>query len=58
MAQAYAKTMFSEAAKRLQEQHGSRAAYERREALGRFGMCWGSLSGSLLLGGIRFIWRR
>jgi predicted pyridoxine 5'-phosphate oxidase superfamily flavin-nucleotide-binding protein len=34
MTQAYAKTMFSEAAKRLQEQHGSRAAYERRAELG------------------------
>ena len=34
MAQAYAKTMFSEAAKRLQEEHGSRAQYERVAALG------------------------
>ena len=34
MTQAYARTMFSEAAKRLQEQHGSRAAYERRAELG------------------------
>ncbi len=43
MAQMYAKTMFSKAAKRLQEQHGSRAQYERlaergesQDALGKF----------------------
>ena len=43
MGQAYAKTMFSAAAKRLQEEHGSRAQYERlaergeiEEALGPF----------------------
>jgi predicted pyridoxine 5'-phosphate oxidase superfamily flavin-nucleotide-binding protein len=35
MPQAYAKTMFSAAARRLQEQHGSRAAYARREQLGQ-----------------------
>ena len=29
MTQAYAKVMFSEAAKRYQEQHGSQAQYER-----------------------------
>jgi predicted pyridoxine 5'-phosphate oxidase superfamily flavin-nucleotide-binding protein len=34
MAQAYAKTMFSKAAKRLQERHGSRAQYERLAAMG------------------------
>jgi hypothetical protein len=34
MTQAYAKTMFSEAAKRLQERHGSRAQYERLAAMG------------------------
>ena len=34
MTQAYAKTMFSEAAKRLQERHGSRAQYERLAQLG------------------------
>jgi predicted pyridoxine 5'-phosphate oxidase superfamily flavin-nucleotide-binding protein len=34
MTQAYAKTMFGEAAKRYQEQHGSRAQYERLAALG------------------------
>ncbi len=41
MGRAYAKTMFSDAAKRLQEQHGSRASYQRlaeqgesRDALG------------------------
>jgi len=34
MAQQYAKTMFGEAAKRLQEQHGSRAQYERLAAMG------------------------
>ena len=37
MGRAYAKTMFSEAAKRLQEQHGSRAQYERLGALGESG---------------------
>ena len=43
MGQTYARTMFSAAAKRLQEAHGSRAAYERMaergevdEALGEF----------------------
>jgi len=34
MTQAYAKTMFSEAAKRLQERHGSREQYERLAAMG------------------------
>src|ERR1017187_5831793 len=34
MTQAYAKRMFSEAAKRYQEQHGSREQYERLAALG------------------------
>jgi predicted pyridoxine 5'-phosphate oxidase superfamily flavin-nucleotide-binding protein len=34
MGQAFAKTMFSAAAKRLQEQHGSRAQYERLAAQG------------------------
>jgi uncharacterized protein len=35
MPQAYAKTMFSAAARLLQEQHGSRAAYARREQVGQ-----------------------
>ncbi len=34
MTRAYAETMFSKAAKRLQEQHGSRAQYERLAAMG------------------------
>jgi predicted pyridoxine 5'-phosphate oxidase superfamily flavin-nucleotide-binding protein len=34
MGRAYAKAMFSKAAKRLQEQRGSRAAYERMAAMG------------------------
>jgi len=34
MTQAYAKVMFSEAAKRYQEQHGSQAQYERLAKLG------------------------
>jgi len=35
MAHQYAKTMFSEAARRLQEQHGSRRQYERLAELGQ-----------------------
>ena len=35
MAQVYAATMFGEAAKRLQAEHGSRAQYERMAALGQ-----------------------
>src|SRR5450631_2763468 len=34
MAQAYARTMFSAAAKRYQERHGSRDQYERAEERG------------------------
>jgi predicted pyridoxine 5'-phosphate oxidase superfamily flavin-nucleotide-binding protein len=37
MTQAYAKTMFGEAAKRYQEQHGSRAQYERAAERGEIG---------------------
>ncbi|HEV2645880.1 MAG TPA: pyridoxamine 5'-phosphate oxidase family protein [Acidobacteriaceae bacterium] len=37
MGRAYAKVMFSEAAKRLQEQHGSRAQYERLAERGESG---------------------
>lgn len=37
MGRAYAKTMFSEAAKWLQELHGSRESYERAAALGPSG---------------------
>src|ERR1019366_1857017 len=37
MTQAYAQTMFSEAAKRLQELHGSRESYERAAAMGPSG---------------------
>jgi uncharacterized protein len=37
MGAAYAKTMFSAAAKRLQEQHGSRAQYERLAQRGEIG---------------------
>ena len=36
MRDAYARTMFSEAAKRLQEQAGSRQAYERMARTGQF----------------------
>ena len=35
MGQVFARTMFSEAAKRLQAAHGSRAAYERMAKLGQ-----------------------
>jgi predicted pyridoxine 5'-phosphate oxidase superfamily flavin-nucleotide-binding protein len=43
MAQAYAKTMFSAAAKRYQEQHGSRAQYERLAAAAESGDALGPM---------------
>jgi uncharacterized protein len=43
MGRAFAKVMFSEAAKRLQEQHGSRAQYERLEERGESGNALGPM---------------
>src|ERR1019366_4458002 len=43
MTQAYAKTMFSEAAKRYQERHGSRAQYERAAERGESGDALGPM---------------
>jgi hypothetical protein len=43
MTQAYAKTMFGEAAKRYQEQHGSRAQYERAAERGEIGDALGPM---------------
>jgi uncharacterized protein len=43
MGRAYAKTMFSEAAKRLQARHGSREQYERLAKLGESGDALGPM---------------
>ena len=43
MTQAYAKVMFGEAAKRYQEQHGSRAQYERAAERGEVGDALGPM---------------
>jgi uncharacterized protein len=43
MGRAFAKTMFSEAAKRYQERHGSRAQYERAAAMGPSGDALGPM---------------
>ena len=43
MGRAYAETMFSEAAKRLQTRHGSRAQYQRLADLGESGDALGSM---------------
>ena len=50
MAQAYAKTMFSKAAKRLQEQHGSRTAYDRMAATGPKGDALGEFEREFIAG--------
>ncbi|HEX9198600.1 MAG TPA: pyridoxamine 5'-phosphate oxidase family protein [Acidobacteriaceae bacterium] len=50
MAQAYANAMFSKAAKRLQEQHGSRAAYERVAAMGPKGGALGEFEREFIAG--------
>lgn len=43
MGRVFAKTMFSEAAKRLQERHGSRAQYQRLADLGESGDALGQM---------------
>ena len=58
MTQAYARTMFGEAAKKYQGQHGSRAQYERAAERGEIGEALSSKwSRNLLRGGTRSIWR-
>ena len=50
MGRAFAKAMFSEAAKRYQERHGSRAQYERAAAMGPSGDALGQMERDFIAG--------